>query len=243
MLKYSPTQLITEIDSTLEMGHEVQTRITNLVQQAQNKRLSVDLLTPKTLRQVFEHLQSQAEQSKLELLITKPSDLFQLETSYLHTNKTLTLILHVPMVAEENKLNLLQFIPFPLSQSLGANPTVTPKVDQDLIAVGKDHQYKLLGHTDLAGCTQLGLNFLCEGRSVLKTDIEESCLGALYLHNLQGVLKHCQFQLGKTKETVFQTGPTQWLVSAPQQFSSIIQCERSHETIIINLVSTITVNP
>ncbi len=72
MLKYSSGQLITEIDRTLEMGHEAQTRITNLVQQAQNKRLSVDLLTPKTLKQVFDHLQSQAEQSKLELLISKP---------------------------------------------------------------------------------------------------------------------------------------------------------------------------
>jgi hypothetical protein len=138
------------------------------------------------------------------------------------------------MVAEENKLNLLQFILFPLSQSLGANTTVTPKVDQDLIAVGKNHQYKLLGHTDLAGCTKLGLNFFCEGHSILKTDIEESCLGVLYLHNLQGVLKHCQFQLGETKETVLQTGPTQWLVSAPQQFASIIQCKRSHETITVN---------
>ncbi len=135
------------------MGHKVQNRITNLVQQAQNKRLSVDLLTPKKLKMVFEHLQNQAEQSKLELLISKPSDLFQINTSYLHTNKTLTLILLIPMVAEENKLNLLQFIPFPLSQSLGANITVTPKVGEDLIAAGKDHQYKLLGHTDLAGCT------------------------------------------------------------------------------------------
>jgi hypothetical protein len=87
------------------------------------------------------------------------------------------------MVAEENKLNLLQFIPFPLSQSLGANTTVTHKVEEDLIAIGKDHQYKLLGHTDLAGCTKLGLNFLCKGQSVLKTDIKDSCLGALYLNN------------------------------------------------------------
>ncbi len=243
MVKNNPAHLITNKDCTLEMGHEVQTRITNLVQQAQNKKLSVDLLTPKTLKLVFEHLQNQAEQSNLELLISKPSDLFQIETIYLHANKTLTLILHVPMVAEENKLNLLQFIPFPLSQSLGANTTVTPKVEQDLIAVGKDHQYKLLGHTDLAGCTKLGLNFLCKGQSVLKTDIKDSCLGALYLHNLPGVLKHCQFQLGETKETVFQTGPTQWLVSAPEQFASIIQCEMLHETIIINLISTITVKP
>jgi len=58
MLKNNPAYLITEIDRTLEMGHEEQTRITNSVQQAQNKRLSVDLLTPKTLKLVFEHLQT-----------------------------------------------------------------------------------------------------------------------------------------------------------------------------------------
>ena len=50
-----------------------------------------------------------------------------------------TLILHVPMVLEDNKLNLLQFIPFPLLQSLGANTTITPKVDKDLIAVSKHY--------------------------------------------------------------------------------------------------------
>jgi len=69
------------------------------------------------------------------------------------------------MVNEENNLNLLQFIPFPLSQSLGANTMVTPRVSKDLIAVGKNYQYKIKGQTDLAGCTKLGQNFLCEGQS------------------------------------------------------------------------------
>jgi len=32
-------------------------------------------------------------------------------------------------------------------------------------------------------------------------------------------------------------------VSAPEKFVSIIQCEKSHETIIINPISTITVEP
>jgi hypothetical protein len=52
------------------------------------------------------------------------------------------------MVVEENKLNLLQIIPYLLSQSLGANSTVKHKINNDLIAVGKDHQYKILGQTD-----------------------------------------------------------------------------------------------
>ena len=243
MLQNNPAQLNSEIEQTLDNAHDAVTRITNMVQQAQNRRLSVDLLTPETLKQLYQHLENQAEQQKLELLISKPSDLFQIETSYLHSNKTVTLILHVPMVAEDNKLNLLQFIPFPLSQSLGANTTVTPKVEKDLIAVGRNHQYKILGQTDLAACTKLGQNFLCEGRSVLRTDIEDSCLGALYLHHLPGTLKNCHFELGETKEHVFQTGPSEWLVSAPQTFSSVMQCEKTHETVFIKPISSITVQP
>jgi hypothetical protein len=176
-------------------------------------------------------------------MINQPSDLFQIDTSYLHGNKTVSLILHEPMVSEENKLNLLQFIPFPLSQSLGANTTVTPKVYKDLIAVGKHHQYKILGQTDLAACTKLGQNFHCEGRSIFRTDIEDSCLGALNLHNLPGTLKHCHFKLGETREHVFQTGPSQWLVLAPETFSLVLQCEKSHVTIFVKPISSITVNP
>ena len=155
------------------------------------------------LKQVFQHLQDQAEKQGLEFLITQPSNLFQIDTSYLHSNKTITLILHVPMVAEDNKLNLLQFIPFPLSQSHGANTTVTPKVDKDLIAVGKHCQIKILGQTNLAAYTKLGQNFLCKGRSVLRTNIKESCLGSLYMQHLPGTLKNLEQQ----KNTCFKLMP------------------------------------
>ena len=49
MLQNNPAQLISEIDDILDKGNDAVTRITNMVQQAQNKRLSVDLLTPDTL--------------------------------------------------------------------------------------------------------------------------------------------------------------------------------------------------
>ena len=126
MLQNNPAQLLSEIKIYLDNTHNAVTRVTNMVQQAQNKRLSVDLLTPDMLKQLYQHIQDQADKQGLELLINQLSDLFQIDTSYLHSNKTITLVLHVPMVAEDNKLNLLQFIPFPLSQSLGANTTVTP---------------------------------------------------------------------------------------------------------------------
>jgi hypothetical protein len=36
---------------------------------------------------------------------------------------------------------------------------------------------------------------------------------------------------------VFQIGPNQWLVSAPEKFASVLQFEKSHETIIVNMIS------
>ena len=51
MLQNNPAQLNSEIEQTLDNAHDAVTRITNMVQQAQNRRLSVDLLTPETLKE------------------------------------------------------------------------------------------------------------------------------------------------------------------------------------------------
>ena len=91
MLQNNPAQLFSEIEMSLDTAQNAVTSITNMVQQAQNKRLSVDLLTPDTLKQLFNHLQDQADKQGLELLISKPSDLFQIDTSYLHHIKTILL--------------------------------------------------------------------------------------------------------------------------------------------------------
>ncbi len=80
MLQHNPSHLNSEMNLILENGHEDATRITNMVQQAQNKKLSVDLLTPNMLKQVFQHLLDQAESQNLELLISQPLDLFQIDT-------------------------------------------------------------------------------------------------------------------------------------------------------------------
>ena len=72
MLTNNPAQLVSEIEMTLDNANNAVTRITNMVQQVQNKILTVDLLTPEMLKQVFQHLDYQAEKQGLELLITQP---------------------------------------------------------------------------------------------------------------------------------------------------------------------------
>ena len=62
-----------------------------------------------------------------------------------------------------------------------------PRSQTKLFVIGRNdswsHRYKLLSHADLAACVQRNHMFLCEGHQVLQTDLEGSCLGAIYLQS------------------------------------------------------------
>ena len=70
--------------------------------------------------------------------------------------------------------------------------------ESDLIAIGRNdgisNRYKLLSHSDLAGCIQRNHVYLCEHHQVLRTDLEGSCLGSLYLQSERGVRENCRLE-------------------------------------------------
>jgi hypothetical protein len=105
----------------------------------------------------------------MDLLITAPADLFQIDVSYFYKSRTnkLNIFLHVPMVNPNKLLKFFQFIKFPLAQNLGSNLTMMPNIEQDLLAIGQEHQFNLLSQSDLNSCTQYGTTYLCKGRDVL----------------------------------------------------------------------------
>jgi hypothetical protein len=152
---------------------------------------------------MFTHLQNIAHQSDMDRLISAPSDLFQIDVSYFyksHSNK-LNIFPHVPMVKSIKLLKFSQFIKFPVAQYLGSNLTMMPNVDQDLLAIGQEHQFNLLSQSDLNSCTQYGLTYLCEGRDVLRTDLANTCLGAYYFENIDAIHSKCKFDLIPPKKT------------------------------------------
>ncbi len=84
-----------------------------------------------------------------------------------------------------------------------SNPVTAPSQEAlyllpetDLIAIGQNdgntHRYKLLSFDDLAVCIQRNHVYLCEGHQVLRTDLEGSCLGAIYLQSQRGVRENCK---------------------------------------------------
>jgi hypothetical protein len=72
-------------------------KLVRSLQAAHLCRLSVDLLDGKHLRHIFDSAAQQAKTHNYQLMLQHPSDLFQIETSYVHNGQDVNLILHVPM--------------------------------------------------------------------------------------------------------------------------------------------------
>ena len=120
--------------------------------------------------------------------------------------------------------------------------------ETELIAVGRNdgasHRYKLLSHADLAACVQRNHVFLCEGHQVLRTDLEGSCLGAIYLQSERGVRENCKVERKILKETVFQISATDHLVVSPQPHTAQITCNNgSHSPVRIRTTTRVSVSP
>ena len=100
--------------------------------------------------------------------------------------------------------------------------------DADLIAIGRNimhsHRYKLLSSAELQSCIQRNHVYLCERHQVLRTDLEGSCLGSLYLQSVKGVRENCKLDRKQLRETVYQISANNHIIVTPAPFTTQIQC-------------------
>jgi hypothetical protein len=120
--------------------------------------------------------------------------------------------------------------------------------EADLIAIGRStgdsHRYKLLDLADLAGCVKRNHVYLCERHQILRTDLEGSCLGSLYLQSERGVRENCKLERRPLKETVYQLSATDHLVVSPAPFTTQILCHNgSHFPLRLKATTRVTIPP
>ena len=107
-----------QLRSIYDQLHLQYQQIIRAVQAAHQRRLSVDLLNATRLQDLFQAAQIKAQINKCQLLLSHPSDLFQIEASYFYDGQDILLLLHIPMAPADSILRLFQFHPFPLPLSL-----------------------------------------------------------------------------------------------------------------------------
>jgi hypothetical protein len=108
-------------------------KLIRALQAAHHRRLSIDLLPSDTLRKLFDAAARKARSHHHQLLLRHPSDLLQIETSYVHDGHDVHLILHIPMSPSDSLMRLFQLCPFPLPFS--ETHMLMPNPDHQILAI------------------------------------------------------------------------------------------------------------
>ncbi len=173
---------------------------------------------------IFKAARYAARSLQVDLIPTKPSDLFQLDASYIRQKNELLVILHIPCSVASDTLTLYEYVPFPYplhrdpalppiqpenivslqdlanSKHFPATSAIYFKPDAKMIAIGRNSNlhtasYRLITDGDLAACVQKNHIYLCEDQQTLHKDLAGSCLGALYTQSEIGVHLHCRIEI------------------------------------------------
>ena len=148
-----------------------------LIHTAYNNKLSPGALHHEALLEIVKYVNEIAANSELMSFIHQPSDLFLVETSYVYKpdEKIFVLVMHVPLVAPQNLMQLYEFSPLPVHFNFSGNVSVTPEVGNDnMIAVGHSQSYQIISSSDLQTCNKMGETYFCKGRNVLLTDLTKT---------------------------------------------------------------------
>ena len=242
---FAPMVVLTKFSNMETLIENEIERIWDAVQVAQQHRLSIRLLPAAAVQKVFSRLQSRAIASGNELLLDKPSDLYQIELSYGYDGTDVTLVLHVPMAPRSTTLRLMRFLPFPFTFS--KTNFLIPQPARKLFALSSDEPRLSmeLSEADLAGCHRVNNLYLCERQGTLINRMDSTCLGSLYGQKFQRAIELCDMKVLPISEQVLQLNNNWFLVYAVRQDTSYITC-RNHTSSEIHLdvgINKIAVSP
>lgn len=78
----------------------------------------------------------------------------------------------------------------------------------------------------------------------MRTDLEGSCLGAIYLQSQRGVRENCEVERKPLRETVFQVSPTDHIIISPYPHTTQVTCKNgTHYPIRIQTTTKLHLNP
>jgi len=220
-------------------------KLIRALQAAHHRRLSIDLLPSATLKKLFDAAARKAQSHHHQLLLRHPSDLLQIETSYVHDGTDVHLILHIPMAPSDSLMRLFQLRPFPLPFS--DTHMLMPNPDNQILAISANaDRFSIeMSAVHLLGCHRVNQVYMCERSGVLNRYLNDTCLGSLYMQDLEGATTLCEMAILPIGETVLQLQDNWYLVHSPISLTSHIDCLNSSasEVFVRRGINRIHVSP
>ncbi len=106
----------------------------------------------------------------------------------MHDRAEVHLILHIPMAPSDSLMRLFQLRPFPLPFS--DTHMLMPNPDNQILAISANaDRFSIeMSAVHLLGCHRVNQVYMCERRGVLNRYLNDTCLGSLYMQDLEGAM-------------------------------------------------------
>jgi len=95
------------------------------------------------------------------------------------------------------------------------------------ISANSDRLSAELSAVHLLGCHRVNQVYLCKRSGVLKKFLNDTCLGSLYMQDLEGATTLCELDIIPEAEFVLQLNDNWYLVHSPAPLTSRIDCLNS----------------
>jgi len=208
-----------------EILNQAETRLNQLkelLQNAQYHRLAMNWFNETQLENILHGVQKHAADSKVKALITKVSDLYQIEMSYARKDDELVLILHVPTTMNDAEWTVYKYVPFPIPHSDGKIAMVT--TNKKIIAIGPDGKHKIMSKATFDKCQRRGPYHICDEQLVNKKNYSTSCVGALFDSQAETIKRKCDVELMDDEEMVFPMSSTKFAIYTPLPYTASASC-------------------
>ncbi len=131
------------------------------------------------------------------------------------------------MAPSDSLLCLFQLHPFllPFTETQMLMPTLTSQILA--ISANTNRLSIELSAVHLLGCHRVNQVYLCEQNGVLKRNLNDTCLGSLYMQDLQGAMTLCEMNIIPEAQTVLQLHDNWYIVHSPHPLTSQLDCLNS----------------
>lgn len=158
-----------------------------------NEQLSIPLISIGVMESIFRKARNTAANFHASLPFAQAAHLLRLPATFTFNQDNLRVAFAIPLTT--GRMSLERFIKAPIVVHTPQGfQLMELRPESAYIATEtRGTDYALLSTEDLEGCINIGLEFMCP-EVTLRTDVQDTCLSALYSSNGASVLDKCPLQ-------------------------------------------------
>ena len=154
----------------------------------------MEIVDGQDMEMEFHGLQDALRREGFETVFQSVAQIYQLPATFVVANSTVTAIVKIPVIPNEDVQNfhLFQHLRLPV---LHEGHLVEVTSSAEMIAINSDRsKFVSLSGSELHACTKMGIQFLCPFVSLASQSGPKDCLKAIFLGDAKTMKMSCQIR-------------------------------------------------